>query len=55
MSSQPIPLELWDTPPFEPEIRDGKIWARGATDNKGQMLAHILGIEKTLKEKGELP
>jgi acetylornithine deacetylase/succinyl-diaminopimelate desuccinylase-like protein len=53
---QPVdPLELWDTPPFEPVIRDGKILARGATDNKGQMLAHILGVEKTLREKGELP
>jgi acetylornithine deacetylase/succinyl-diaminopimelate desuccinylase-like protein len=49
------PLELWDSTPFAPEIRDGKIWARGATDNKGQMLAHILGIEKTLSEKGALP
>ena len=49
------PLNLWDSPPFAPEIRDGRIWARGATDNKGQMLAHVLGIEKTLAEKGELP
>ena len=39
---QPVdPLNLWSTPPFEPEIREGKIWARGSTDNKGQMLAHI--------------
>ena len=53
---QPVdPLNLWTTPPFEPEIRHGKIWARGATDNKGQMLAHVLGVEKTLKEHGELP
>ncbi len=53
---QPVdPLELWTTPPFEPVIRDGKIWARGATDNKGQMLAHVLGAEKTLREQGELP
>lgn len=53
---QPVdPLNLWSTPPFEPEIREGKIWARGSTDNKGQMLAHVLGVEKTLKEKGELP
>jgi acetylornithine deacetylase/succinyl-diaminopimelate desuccinylase-like protein len=53
---QPVdPLELWDTPPFEPVIREGKILARGATDNKGQMLAHVLGVEKTLREKGELP
>ncbi len=49
------PLDLWESPPFAPVIREGKIWARGATDNKGQMLAHILGIEKTLIEKGELP
>lgn len=53
---QPVdPLNLWDSPPFAPEIRDGKIWARGSTDNKGQMLAHILGVEKTLAEKGDLP
>lgn len=53
---QPVdPLNLWDTPPFAPEISDGKIWARGSTDNKGQMLAHILGVEKTLAEKGDLP
>lgn len=53
---QPVdPLNLWDSQPFEPEIRDGRIWARGATDNKGQMLAHILGVEKMLKEEGELP
>jgi acetylornithine deacetylase/succinyl-diaminopimelate desuccinylase-like protein len=49
------PLELWQSPPFSPEIRDGRIWARGATDNKGQMLAHILGVAKTLESKGELP
>ncbi|MDB6080525.1 MAG: peptidase [Akkermansiaceae bacterium] len=53
---QPVdPLNLWTTPPFEPEIRGGKVWARGSTDNKGQMLAHVLGVEKTLKEKGDLP
>ena len=49
------PLSLWKTPPFSPEIRDGRIWARGATDNKGQMLAHVLGIGKTIAEKGDLP
>ena len=53
---QPVdPLDLWTSPPFEPEIRDGKIWARGATDNKGQLLAHVLGVEQTLRENGELP
>ena len=49
------PLGLWATPPFEPTLHHGKIWARGAADNKGQMLAHVLGVEKTLREKGELP
>lgn len=53
---QPVdPVARWTSPPFEPEIRNGKIWARGATDNKGQMLAHILGVEKTLREHSELP
>lgn len=53
---QPVdPVELWDSPPFEPEIRDGRIWGRGSTDNKGQMLAHVLGVEQSLKEDGELP
>jgi acetylornithine deacetylase/succinyl-diaminopimelate desuccinylase-like protein len=53
---QPVdPLGLWTSAPFEPEIRDGRIWARGATDNKGQMLAHVLGVERTLREEGELP
>jgi acetylornithine deacetylase/succinyl-diaminopimelate desuccinylase-like protein len=53
---QPVdPLALWTTPPFEPAIREGKIWARGSADNKGQMLAHVLGVEKTLRESRELP
>lgn len=53
---QPVdPVELWDSAPFEPEIRDGRIWARGATDNKGQMMAHVLGVEQMLEERGELP
>ncbi|MBV9275662.1 MAG: dipeptidase [Verrucomicrobia bacterium] len=53
---QPVdPLDLWKTPPFEPNVRDEKIFARGATDNKGQIMAHILGVEETLKEKRELP
>lgn len=51
----PEPLAEWHTPPFEPTLKDGVIFARGATDNKGQNLAHILGVEKTLKEKGDLP
>jgi acetylornithine deacetylase/succinyl-diaminopimelate desuccinylase-like protein len=53
---QPVdPLELWDSDPFEPEIRDGKIWGRGGADNKGQHFVHMLGAEKTIKEEGELP
>jgi len=53
---QPVdPLELWDSPPFEPEIRNGKIWGRGGADNKGQHFVHILGAEKMMKQTGELP
>jgi acetylornithine deacetylase/succinyl-diaminopimelate desuccinylase-like protein len=53
---QPVdPLALWQSGPFEPELRDGRIWARGAADNKGQMLAHVLGVEQTLHDAGELP
>ncbi len=51
----PEPLEGWATPPFEPRIEDGRIYARGAADNKGQILAHILGVAETLREKGSLP
>lgn len=39
------PLELWKSPPFEPEIRDGKIYARGADDDKGQMFMHVKAFE----------
>ena len=48
------PLDLWKTPPFEPRIEDGVIYARGSTDNKGQILAHIHGVQAALAE-GELP
>lgn len=51
----PDPLPQWVTPPFEPEIRDGKIYARGATDDKGQMLTHIKAVEAWLQSTGELP
>jgi acetylornithine deacetylase/succinyl-diaminopimelate desuccinylase-like protein len=51
----PDPLDLWKTPPFQPAIIGDKVYARGATDNKGQILAHILGIESALKEQGDLP
>ncbi|TYR38200.1 dipeptidase [Sphingobacterium phlebotomi] len=43
------PLELWDTPPFEPTIRDGKIYARGAADDKGQFYMHVKAFEYMMK------
>lgn len=53
---QPVdPLGLWDSPPFEPDIRDGKIYARGANDNKGQNFLHIKAVEAIHKVNGELP
>ncbi|WDM21086.1 dipeptidase [Paenibacillus polymyxa] len=53
---QPVdPLHLWETPPFEPSIRDGKLYARGATDDKGQVFLHIKAVEAILKQEGTLP
>ena len=49
------PLELWDSDPFTPEIRDGRIYARGAGDNKGQLMAQLLGIKTYQELYGELP
>ncbi|MBA2242675.1 MAG: M20/M25/M40 family metallo-hydrolase, partial [Chthoniobacterales bacterium] len=51
----PDPMELWDSPPFEPVLKDGYVFARGSTDNKGQVLSHILGIQETLEKDGQLP
>ncbi len=51
----PDPLDKWVTPPFEPAVRDGCIWARGATDDKGQMLTHVLSAAAWLKATGRLP
>ena len=51
----PDPLELWDSPPFEPVLKNGYVFARGATDNKGQILSHILGVQETTEQLGELP
>ncbi|MGB3780430.1 MAG: dipeptidase [Tunicatimonas sp.] len=48
------PLELWNSPPFEPEIRDGKIYARGACDDKGQMYMHVKALE-TMNAQGSIP
>src|SRR5579885_2210416 len=49
------PLELWNTPPFEPTERDGNLYARGASDDKGQMYIHIKAVETLLQVTGTLP
>lgn len=49
------PFDLWSTPPFEPAVRDGKVWGRGASDDKGGMLIPILAVESMLKTTGRLP
>jgi acetylornithine deacetylase/succinyl-diaminopimelate desuccinylase-like protein len=49
------PLELWTTPPFEPAERDGNLYARGATDDKGQMLTHVHGVAAWKASGQELP
>ena len=51
----PDPLELWDSPPFEPVLKDGYVFARGATDNKGQIFSHILGLQETIEKNRDLP
>ena len=53
---QPVdPVDEWKTDPFEPTLNGDKIYCRGATDNKGQHFSHMLGVEETLKEHGDLP
>lgn len=49
------PVDLWTSPPFEPTERDGKLYARGATDDKGQFLCHIKAVAELLRETGTLP
>jgi acetylornithine deacetylase/succinyl-diaminopimelate desuccinylase-like protein len=49
------PLELWDSPPFEPEIREGRLYARGSADDKGQLYLHVKAVESHLKAGGALP
>ena len=51
----PDPVELWKSPPFEPEIREGKIFGRGSSDNKGQLWAIIKAVEAVRRVKGKLP
>jgi acetylornithine deacetylase/succinyl-diaminopimelate desuccinylase-like protein len=51
----PDPLDLWTTPPFEPTIRDGHVYARGASDDKGQVFTHVKSVEAWMKARGKLP
>jgi acetylornithine deacetylase/succinyl-diaminopimelate desuccinylase-like protein len=51
----PDPIELWTTPPFEPSVRDGKLFARGVSDDKGDLLCRIHAIEAWQKTIGPLP
>jgi acetylornithine deacetylase/succinyl-diaminopimelate desuccinylase-like protein len=51
----PEPLDLWQTPPFEPALRDGRIYARGSVDDKGQLYLHVKALEAHLKTTGRLP
>ncbi|MEJ7811744.1 MAG: dipeptidase [Gemmatimonadaceae bacterium] len=53
---QPVePLDLWESPPFEPTVRGGKIYARGSVDDKGQLFLHIKALEAHLATRGTLP
>jgi len=51
----PDPLNEWKTPPFEPSLRDGNLFARGAADDKGQLFCHLKSVERLMKEDGKLP
>lgn len=53
---QPVdPLNLWDSEPFKPEVRDNKLYARGASDDKGQVFMHVKAVEALLQLDGSLP
>jgi acetylornithine deacetylase/succinyl-diaminopimelate desuccinylase-like protein len=51
----PEPLELWDTPPFEPALREGKLFGRGVSDDKGHIVSRLFALDALLAEYGELP
>ncbi len=51
----PEPLDLWETPPFEPTLRDGKLFARGVSDDKGHLVSRLFAIDSLLAENPELP
>ncbi len=53
---QPVdPLDLWDNPPFEPVVKDGYVYARGSSDDKGQVYAHIKALEAYVREGEDMP
>ena len=53
---QPVdPIEQWNSDPFKPEVRDGRIYARGASDDKGQVFMHLAVFEAFMKTEGKLP
>jgi acetylornithine deacetylase/succinyl-diaminopimelate desuccinylase-like protein len=49
------PLDLWTSPPFEPTVRNGNIYARGSVDDKGQLFLHVKALEAHLRTRGKLP
>ncbi|MGD8320995.1 MAG: dipeptidase [Gemmatimonadota bacterium] len=51
----PEPLDEWESPPFEPTERDGKVFARGSADDKGQLYMHVKALEAHMKVNGSLP
>jgi acetylornithine deacetylase/succinyl-diaminopimelate desuccinylase-like protein len=51
----PEPLELWETPPFEPSLREGKLYGRGVSDDKGHIVSRLHAIDSILETEGELP
>ncbi len=51
----PDPLDEWETKPFTPAERDGKLYARGAADDKGQLFVHVKALEALMQATGELP
>ena len=53
---QPVdPLDEWVSPPFEPQVRDGRLYARGAVDDKGQVFMHLKAVEAHMRTRGRLP
>ena len=51
----PEPLELWETPPFEPSLREGKLYGRGVSDDKGHIVSRLFALDALLEAEGDLP